>query len=61
MIQKIKKIFRLSNPARKILWVAQIFDTTLPNFTNGRAITPPPPSPMPMGLLFFLLLDKQLL
>ena len=59
MIQQIK-IFRLSNPARKIFWVAQIFDATLPNFRNGRAITPPPPlSPMPMGS-FFLLLDKQL-
>ena len=52
MIQQIKKIFRLSNPARKIFWVAQIFDTTLPNFRNGRAITPPPLSPMPMGSFF---------
>ena len=40
MIQKIKNIFRLSNSARKIFWVARIFDATLPNFTNGRAINP---------------------
>ena len=41
MIQKIKKFFRLSNLARKIFWVARIFDATLPNFTNRRAIAPP--------------------
>ena len=58
MIQKKKKIFRLSNPAREIFWVAQIFDTTLPNFRNGRAITPPPVS-YAYGFIF-LLLDKQL-
>ena len=28
MIQKIRKIFRLSSTARKIFWVAQIFDAT---------------------------------
>ena len=42
-------MFRLSNTARKIFWVARIFDATLPNFTNGRAIAPPAPlSPTPM-------------
>ena len=40
---KDKKIFRLSNTARKIFWVARIFDATLPNFTIGRAIAPPAP------------------
>ena len=46
---KDKKIFRLSNTARKIFWVARIFDATVPNFTNGRAIAPPAPlSPTPM-------------
>ena len=51
MIQKIKKMFRLSNTARKIFWVARIFDATLPNFTIGRAIAPPTPlSPTPMPL-----------
>ena len=54
-----KKNFRLSNPARKIFWVAQIFDTTQPNFTNGRAITPPPPVSYAYGFIF-LLLDQQL-
>ena len=49
MIQKIKKIFRLSNTARKICLVARIFNATLSNFTNGRAIAPPVPlSPTPM-------------
>ena len=49
MIQNKKKMFRLSNTARKIFWVARIFDATLPNFTNGRAIAPPAPlSPTPM-------------
>ena len=42
-------MFRLSNTARKIFWVARIFDATRPNFTNGRAIAPPAPlSPTPM-------------
>ena len=51
MIQNKKKMFRLSNTARKIFWVARIFDATLPNFTNGRAIAPPAPlSPTPMLL-----------
>ena len=51
MIQNKKKMFRLSNTARKIFWVARIFDATLPNFTNGRAIAPPAPlSPTPMML-----------
>ena len=60
MIQQITKIFRLwSNTARKIFWVAQIFDTTLPNFRNGRVITPPPPVSYAYGFIF-LLLDKQL-
>ena len=46
---KDKKNFRLSNTARKIFWVARIFDATVPNFTNGRAIAPPAPlSPTPM-------------
>ena len=46
---KDKKIFRLSNTARNIYWVTQIFDAILPNFTNGRAIAPPAPlSPTPM-------------
>ena len=40
---KDEKNFRLSNTARKIFLVAQIFDVTLPNFTNGRAIAPPLP------------------
>ena len=48
MIQKIKKCFRLSNTARKIFWVARIFDVTLPNFTNGKAIAPLSLSPTPM-------------
>ena len=49
MIQNKKKMFRLSNTARKIFWVARIYDATLPNFTNGRAIAPPAPlSPTPM-------------
>ena len=49
MIQKIKQIFRLSNTARKIFCVARIFDATVSNFTNGRAIAPPAPlSPTPM-------------
>ena len=52
MIQKIKKIFRLSNTAQKIFWVARIFDATLPNFTNGRAIAPPVPlSSTPMEIM----------
>ena len=50
MIQNKKKMFRLSNTARKLFWVARIFDATLPNFTNGRAIAPPAPlSPTPMS------------
>ena len=56
MIQQITKIFRLSNPAQKIFWVAQIFDSTLPNFRNGRAITPPsPPVSYAYGFIFLLL------
>ena len=43
IIQKIKKIFRLSNTARKIFCIARIFDATLPHFTNGRAIALPAP------------------
>ena len=54
MIQN-KKMFRLSNTARKIFWVARIFDATLPNFTNGRAIAPPAPlSPTPMAVSIML-------
>ena len=55
MIQQITKIFRLSNPDRKIFWVAQIFDSTLPNFRNGRAITPLPPVSYAYGFIFLLL------
>ena len=52
MIKEIKKNFRLSNTARKIFWVAQIFDATLPNFTNGRAITPPPCPPVSYAYVY---------
>ena len=49
---KDKKIFKLSNTARKIFWVARIFDATVPNFTNGRAIAPLAPlSPTPMDVM----------
>ena len=63
---KDKKIFRLSNTARKIFWVARIFDATLPNFTNGRAVAPPAPlSPTPMLMLtkldmFVICISEQL-
>ena len=40
---KNKKKFKLSKTARKIFQVARIFDATLSNFTNGRAIAPLPP------------------
>ena len=56
MIQKIKKIFRLPNTARKIFWIARIFDATLPNSTNERAIAPPAtlsPTPMSTNVLKF--------
>ena len=49
---KDKKIFRLSNTDRKIFWVARIFDTTLPNFTNGRAIAPPLPPCLPVSYAY---------
>ena len=62
MIQKIKKIFGLSNTARKIFWVARIFDATLPNFTNKRAIAfPAPLSPTPMNVSVVLLGQVRLL
>ena len=61
MIQNKKKMFRLSNTARKIFWVAQIFDATLSNFTNGRAIAPPAPlSPTPMQVTLSLKKNKKL-
>ena len=47
---KDKKTFRLSNTAQKIFGVARIFDATVPNFTNGRAIASLAPlSPTPMN------------
>ena len=54
---KYKKNFRLSNTARKIFWVARIFDATLLNFTNERAIAHPAPlSPTPKVVIALLLI-----